>query len=168
MQRRRTDALRTLALAMALAPCALAGALAPGLLSGCATVDLGDNFVAPDLQLDEDYFYCVIEPQVIQAASCANGGAGEAGSCHVARSAMRLSDATTVAPPTCEDDRPTSAVPPEYMLDFMAVRLAVQSDPLSSPLYRRPTGLDSHPRVIFPEGSPEAELIADWISRGGL
>lgn len=137
-------------------------------LAGCATVDLGDNIVPPDLQLDEDFFYCQIQPNVVQAASCASGGAGEMGMCHTARSSLRLSDTASIAPPTCEEDRVTSAVPPEYMENFRAVQFTVQSDPLSSPFYRRPTGLDSHPRVIFAEGSTEADLIAEWISRGGL
>jgi len=160
VQGRRTDALPLFAFAAVLS--------GVGCLGGCATVDLGDNIVAPDLQLDEDYFYCVIEPQVMQVGSCATGAAGEAGSCHTARSSMRLSDTTSVAPPTCEDDRPTTAVPDEFMLDFRAVQFTVQSDPLSSPFYRRPTGLDSHPRVIFTADSVEAGLIEEWISRGAL
>ena len=58
--------------------------------------------------------------------------------------------------------------PSEYVRNFEAVQFTVQSDVLSSPFYRRPTGLDSHPRVIFPEGSECAELIAAWIDAGGL
>ena len=69
--------------------------------------------------------------------------------------------------PACDGDRVTGTVPDEYLRNFEAVRFTVQSDPLSSPFYRRPTGLDSHPRVVFPEGSPEAELVYDWIAGGG-
>ena len=135
---------------------------------GCGTVDLGDNIVSPDLMLDEDFFYCRIQPEVIQASGCAGGGAGEAGMCHTSRSSMRLADTTGVPPPVCEADVVVGVVPPEYMQNFTAVQFTVQSDPLSSPFYRRPTGLDSHPRVIFPEGDPSADLISQWISRGGL
>lgn len=147
---------------------AAAAALACAGASGCATVDLGDNFVAPDLMLDEDFFYCRIQPEVITAHGCATGGAGEGGMCHTSRSSMRLADASGVARPECDDDVVVGTVPPEYTQNFTAVRFTVQSDPLSSPFYRRPTGLDSHPRVIFSEADPAADLISQWISRGGL
>ncbi|MDQ3032282.1 MAG: hypothetical protein M3Y87_07695 [Myxococcota bacterium] len=146
----------------------LAGGIAGGGLAGCGTIDLGDNIVPPDLMLDEDFFYCRIQPEVVQPSGCAGGGPGEEGMCHTSRSSMRLVDTTGVAPPECEGDMVVGVVPPEYMQNFTAVQFTVQSDPLSSPFYRRPTGLDSHPRVIFPEGDPSADLISQWISRGGL
>jgi hypothetical protein len=137
-------------------------------LLGCGTVDLGDNLVPPDLQLDEDYFYCVIQPEVITAHGCAGGAAGEGGMCHSDRSALRLVE-TMDAPPMCEDGVVVGGdLSADYVANFEAVRFTVQSDPLSSPFYRRPTGLDSHPRVIFAEDSAEADLIVEWINRGAL
>lgn len=137
--------------------------------AACGTVDPGDNFVPPDLMLDEDFFYCRIQPEVVAAHGCASGMGGEEGACHSAKSALRLDPmAEMVAPPACDGDRATGAVPPAYLDNFTAVQLSVQSDPLSSPFYRRPIGLDSHPRVIFPEGSPEADLIVMWISQGAM
>lgn len=146
------------------------GALLAGLaLVGCGTVDLGDNFVPPDLVLDEDFFYCRIQPEVISAQSCASGGAGDGNACHANRSALRLNTgAEAVPPPACEDGVVVGTVPPEYEANLEAIRFTVQSDPLSSPVYRRPIGLDSHPRVIFDESSPEADLIVEWILMGGL
>lgn len=132
-----------------------------------ATVDLGDNFVAPDLQLDENVFFCRIQPIVLSMQGCASGAAGEGGSCHADRSSLRLRpEAETDVPPTCDGDTPTSPVPQSYMDNLEAVRFTVNSDPLSSPFYRRPIGLDTHPRVIFGEGSAEATLIAEWIADG--
>ncbi len=137
--------------------------------SGCGTIDTGDNFVPPDLMLDEDFFYCRIQPEVITTYRCGRGADGEGGMCHSSKSALRLSAmAEEVAPPPCEADRVTGTVPPSYMQNFMAVQLSVQSDPLSSPFYRRPVGLDSHPRVVFDEGSEPADLIVQWISMGGM
>jgi len=143
--------------------------------AGCTTVDLGDNFVAPDVQLNEDYFFCKVQPEAIAAYHCAGGAAGEMGSCHSARSALRLSImGETDAPPTCTETAPddftvSGTVPASYMTNLEAVRLDVQSDPLSSPLYRRPLGLDSHPRVVFPDASdPGAVIIQTWITRGGM
>jgi len=141
------------------------------LLSGCWTVDPGDNFVPPDLSLDEDFFYCRIQPEVIAAQGCASGMAGEAGECHSARSALRLDPAgETDASPACDGNSLAAGatVPQSYMDNFQNVQFTVQADPLSSSFYRRPVGLDSHPRQIFPEGSPEAGLIVEWISMGAM
>jgi hypothetical protein len=133
------------------------------LLGGCGTVDLGDNIVPPDLALDEDFFFCNIQPNVLTMYSCAGGEGGEGGSCHTAQSALRLVDTTEPAP--CDvDGNVIGAVPLAYRSNLDAVRFTIQSDPLSSPFYRRPIGLASHPRVIFEEGSPPAELIVEWLS----
>ena len=138
------------------------------LLGGCWTVDAGDNFIPPDRMLDEDFFYCRIQPEVITAHSCASGLGGEGGECHSSKSALRLSTmAEMVAPPECEDGVVVGDVPGSYMDNYQAVQLSVQSDPASSPLLRRPTGEDSHPRVIFDRSSMEADLIVQWISMGG-
>jgi hypothetical protein len=135
--------------------------------AGCGTVELGDNFVPPDVQLDEDFFFCVLQPEVIAANSCASGMSGEMGQCHSARSAMRLAIAgETDAPPTCVDGVPTTAIPASYQANLDAVRFGVQADPLSSPLYRRPLQLDSHPRRIFDEASDDAAKIAEFIGGG--
>jgi len=133
-------------------------------LTGCGTVDLGDNIVPPDLQLDEDFFYCEIQPRILTAKSCAGGGDGEGGSCHADRSALRLVE-TMSAPPDCVNGEVVGgSLSADYIANFEAVRFTVQSDPLSSPFYRRPVGLDSHPRVIFPESDECAALISEWIS----
>jgi hypothetical protein len=124
---------------------------------------LGDDFVAPDLQLDSDFFYCRIQPDVLTKHSCASGGDGESGSCHDSRSALRLID--TDAPPPCDDDGAVvDAVPDDYQANLEAVRFAVQSDPLTSPLYLRPLNRASHPRQIFDDGDDAAKLIVEWIS----
>jgi len=61
----------------------------------------------------------------------------------------------------------TGVVPASYQQNFQAVQFTVQSDPTSSAFYRRPIGLDSHPRTIFNESSAEADLIRRWIATGG-
>ena len=137
-------------------------------LAGCGTIDLGDDIVPPNLQLDEDFFYCEIQPNVLTAKGCATGMAGEDGSCHADRSALRLV-ATTDPPPMCEDGVVVGgSLSADYIANFEAVRFTVQSDPLSSPFYRRPTGLDSHPRVIYPEDDPCADLVVQWITQGAM
>lgn len=129
------------------------------------TVDPGDNFVAPDLTLDERFFFCRIEPEVLQKHSCARGAAGEQGTCHDSRSALRLQPNMDSAP--CDSAGGlVGAVPDSYRADLEAIQYFVQTDPLSSPLYLRPTNQSSHPRRVFDTSDPAARLIAEWISAG--
>ena len=128
------------------------------------TVELGDNFVAPDLALDADFFYCRIQPEVIEKFGCATGNPGEAGLCHDSRSALQLRASSERA--SCSGGRLTGAPPDAYQANFEAARFFVQTDPLTSPLYLRPTNLASHPRRIFGSGDPAARLISAWITAG--
>jgi hypothetical protein len=137
-------------------------------LSACGTVDLGDNFVAPPVQLDEDFFYCEIQPNVLTEHSCAAGGSGESGMCHSARSALRLVDIDAPDLPLCDEEgRVLDPIPLDATNNLDAIRFTVQGSALSSPLYLRPINRASHPRRIFDENDPAAMLIIDWISQGG-
>ena len=137
-------------------------------IAGCGTVDLGDNFVAPPIQLDEDFFYCRIQPEVLTEHSCANGGSGEAGMCHSARSALRLISIEPADLPKCDaDGHALDPIPPDAADNLEAIRFTVQGNALSSPLYLRPVNRASHPRQIFPEDDPAAALVIEWISQGG-
>ena len=128
------------------------------------TVDLGDNFVAPDLALDEDFFYCRIQPEVITKFGCSSGNAGERGQCHDSRSALLLIATSETA--SCRDGRVVGAIPDAYAANYDAARFFVQTDPLTSPLYLRPTNMASHPRRIFDSSDPAARLITEWITAG--
>jgi hypothetical protein len=130
------------------------------------SVDLGGDFVAPDLQLDENFFYCHIQPEVLTKYSCATGMAGEKGGCHDSHSALRLV-ATNASAPCDKSGAVTGQVPDAYKSNFEAVRFSVQSDPLSSPLYLRPLNRASHPRAIFSDNDKAAKLIVEWISGAG-
>jgi hypothetical protein len=128
------------------------------------TIDLGDNFEAPELTLDEDFFYCEIQPNVISAMSCAEGGSGDSGGCHAQRSALRLIPVNE--PARCQDGRLIGAPITDAEVNLSHVRSSVGIDAESSPLYRRPLGLDSHPRQIFDAQSPQAALLRRWLSGG--
>lgn len=129
------------------------------------TIEPGDNFVAPDLTLDERFFFCRIQPDVLQKHGCASGAAGEQGTCHDSRSALRLQD-SSASPPCDSSGRIVGNVPDSYRANLEAIQYFVQTDPLSSPLYLRPTQQASHPRRIFDGSDEAARLIADWISAG--
>lgn len=128
------------------------------------TVDLGDNFEAPELTLDESFFYCQVQPNVISAMSCAEGASSDSGGCHTERSALRL--VSVDEPARCEGDRLIGAPPSAAENNLNRVRSSVGVDAESSPLYRRPLGLDSHPRQIFDAQSSEAMLLRRWLSGG--
>ena len=128
------------------------------------TVDLGDNFEAPELTLDEDFFYCQIQPNVLRSSSCAEGGSGDGGGCHSARSALRLLPVNE--PARCQGDRLIGAPPTDAEVNLGRVRASIGIDADSSPLYRRPLALDSHPRQIFDARAPEAMLLRTWLSGG--
>jgi len=129
------------------------------------TIDPGDNFVAPDLALDESFFVCRIEPEVIQRHGCVSGGAGEQGRCHDSRSSLRLAGSDE-APPCDSAGRVVGNIPDAFNINLEAVRYFVQSDPLTSPLYLRPLQRASHPRRIFDADDPAAKLLEQWISSG--
>lgn len=151
----------TLSCAYALSCASIAGC---DNLTAAETVDLGDNPESIDLVLDEDFFHCVIQPKVITAQRCSEGGAGDGGGCHAARSALRLVEVRDK--PRCSGDRVAGELPAESIVNLERVRATIGVDAEASPFYRRPVGLDSHPRVIFSEDSESAQVIRDWLDRG--
>jgi hypothetical protein len=132
--------------------------------SSCATVDLGDNFEAPEIDVDENFFHCEIQPHVITEFRCATGMGGEAGGCHSARSALRLVEAPV--DPRCRDGRVVGAPPEESQTNLERIRTTLGVDAEASPFYRRPLALDSHPRRIFEANSEAAQLIRQWLNQG--
>jgi hypothetical protein len=144
---------------------AIAGHMAACTPTSLDTVDLGDNPEPAQLSLDEEFFHCEIQPKVITAQGCASGAAGEGGSCHTARSALRMLEVTT--PSTCENGKLVGLPAAESELNFQRVRSDVGIDADSSPLYRRPLGLDSHPRVVFAADSEPALLLRTWLNGQG-
>jgi hypothetical protein len=140
------------------------------LLTSCGTVELGENIVQPNTQLSEDYFYCFIQPDVIGPAGCATGMAGDTGGCHQAQSSLRLIDAAAIARPSCTGDMdhasmvrvmPGAVIPPEYIDNFQRVQFTLGPDAESSPFYRRPTMMDSHPRRAV--DAAQEQLILNWF-----
>lgn len=131
-------------------------------------MDLGDNFVSPDLLVDEDFFFCRIQPEVLNAHSCASGVAGEEGTCHASRSGLRLDPMAEMETIDCVDGVVVGDVPASYEANLAGVRFSIQSDPLSSPIYRRPLRLDSHPREIYEFDSVCEQLMFEWLTTGAM
>jgi hypothetical protein len=131
--------------------------------TGLDTVDLGDNPEPAELTLDEDFFHCEVQPKVLTAQGCATGGAGESGSCHMARSALRLVEVPAAA---CLNGSVVGGPSRESITNFERVRTSVGVDADASPLYLRPLALDSHPRMIFATDSEAATVLRTWLNGG--
>ena len=139
---------------------------AAALVAGCNTVDLGDNFTQGEVAVNDDFFYCRVQPEVISAFSCSEGAAGEGGQCHGDMSAMRLRTIPTLV--ACDVDGVVSGtISPEERTNFEASRAQVSGTSSNSPLLLRPIGLQSHPRVIFAPGDPPADILRMWIDGAG-
>jgi len=131
---------------------------------GCGTVDLGTYEGVRDIRLDEDYFYCVVQPQVLTAKKCAGGEPGDTGGCHSSNSSFRLAEVPTSV--ACASGKPTGILSSEERSNYAASSLRATRDPESSPLYTKPTGKSgSGHKVVFDPTSAEAGLIKTWISR---
>lgn len=142
------------AVIVSLFPCAI----------GCGafdSVDLGDNPAVRTTNLDVDFFVCRIQPEVLSEKGCATGAAGE--SCHLTESSYRLIDVDRSYASQCEDGALASP-PDDVLTNFSATQPWIFEDVESSPLLTRPTGVRSHPRVIFDIDASEADLIREWVS----
>lgn len=132
--------------------------------TGCGTVDLGTYEGVRDLKLDEDYFYCVIQPRVLTAKNCANGDPGDSGGCHSSNSSYRL--AQVAMPVNCASGKPVGLPSAEERSNYGASSLRVNRNPDTSPLLQKPTGKSgSTHKVVFDPASAEANLIRTWIGR---
>ena len=132
-------------------------------LCACGSIDLGDSSPVADPLIDEDFFYCRIMPEIINAHGCSAGMGGSA--CHASTSALYLDPASeAVVPPACDGNTWIGAVPPEWEQDLERVRFTVRGDAYSSPFLLRPIGVMNHDPVIFEDGSPEANLIVEWLN----
>ncbi len=129
---------------------------------GCGTVDPGTYEGVRDVKPDENYFYCVIQPQVLNAKKCATGEGGDTG-CHSTATPMRLQ--VVDSPVLCTSGKPSdpSKISGAERANYTAASLRVNRDIESSPLLRRPIGASAH-KVLFASTSVEADLIRKWIA----
>jgi hypothetical protein len=134
--------------------------------SGCGTTDLGAFQGVRDLKLDENFYFCHVQPEVITPQRCSPGGAGDgSGACHAEKSSMILADVETPTP--CTNGRPNSPPTADERANYSAAQLQVSRNVEASPLLTNPTGVNpSHPRKIFDTNSPEANTIRKWIQGG--
>jgi hypothetical protein len=141
-------------------------------VTSCTTVDPGPNFVVPEEQFDQDYFFCHVEPDLLFARKCGSGdpAAGDAANgCHFNSSAV--SGMALVDHPRVDcggGDHPANraniGAGSPAQGNLQAASLVMSRDYLTAPIYVRPTGAN-HPRTIFAKDDPVADIIKTWASK---
>jgi hypothetical protein len=154
------------------------GALATLLLIGAScgehgllptSVDPGADFVQEDVIFDDEFYYCRVEPMLFQQG-CGSGTAGTdpANGCHFSVTKFRLTD---YGPPrvgdTCNGDALAAGtlVPVAAQQNYTAAQARMKRDPSLAALLLRPTNQARHPRKIFDDDSPEADVIRQWATQ---
>ena len=142
------------------------------LLAGCTTVDPGPNFVVPDENFDADFFFCRVEPEVLNAKRCGPGdpalGDPQNG-CHFNASAVSGMAIANHAPIDCGGgERPVNRAQigagGAAQGNLQAVTLVMSRDINTAPLLLRPTG-QNHPRIVFDRNDPAVEILRQWAQK---
>ncbi|HEX4474425.1 MAG TPA: hypothetical protein VH142_05060 [Polyangiaceae bacterium] len=134
------------------------------LFLACGTVDVGQNFQFAEVVYDQNYFYCKVEPMLMQE-QCGPGATGTdpPNGCHYNVTPFRLQQHDPVP---CTGVVPKStAVPTEAQNNYQAAEREMSPDPDRAALLNRPTQRAAHPRQIFPLSGPQADLIRSWATQ---
>jgi hypothetical protein len=139
-------------------------------LLGCGTVDPGPQFQVAEVVFDQNFFFCKVEPMLIAQRCSAGDPTKDAQGCHGSVTGFRFQDPD---PPLTSQERCGNGIVPssgvsitaESNANWGAASLRMKTDPDQAPLLLRPTAKASHPRQIFSESSPEANLIRQWATQ---
>jgi hypothetical protein len=133
------------------------------LVTACGTVDPGSDFQFAEIIYDPNFFYCKVEPMLMQE-QCGPGQSGDpANGCHYNVTTFRLQPHDPVP---CTGVVPKSAsVPAEAQNNYQAAEREMSPDPDRAPLLNRPTARAAHPRQIIDPNGPQADLIRQWATR---
>jgi hypothetical protein len=131
-------------------------------LLGCGTVDPGPEFQQADVVFDEHFFYCKVEPMMLQQKCGPGDPSKDTQGCHFNVTQMHLQNHDPVP---CNGIVPTGPIPEEAGGNYAAASREMSTDPNRAALLLRPTAKAIHPRQIFPDNSPQADLIRQWATR---
>ena len=141
-------------------------------LSACGTVDPGPQFQVAEVVFDQNFYYCKVEPMLLsKRCSAGDPSKGDSG-CHGSVTIFRLQDPPP-PPPTplltsderCNGITPKSGIPAYSQANWGTASIRMRTDPERAPLLLRPTNRSPHPREIFSDKSPEANLIRQWATQ---
>ncbi len=133
------------------------------------TVDPGPDFNVSQVVFDENFYYCAVEPMLFrQSCGAGDQGAGDAsGGCHFNVTSYRLINYSPQVGESCEQGKPApgTSIPAAARQNYQLTQARMKRDPEVAPLLLRPTGQNTHPRTIFQEDSPDADLIRQWANQ---
>jgi len=142
--------------------------LALAAISCNETVDPGEDFSVADVIFDANFFYCRVEPMIFEQGCGAGNGSGESSaSCHHTQTSFRVVDYSPLFADNCEGGVvPVSGSPPgEAQQNYQRAQAKMNRDPGKALLLIKPTGVATHPRTVFDNDSPEADLIREWATQ---
>ena len=134
-----------------------------------SSIDPGSDFVQEDVTFDEEFYYCRVEPMLFQQG-CGSGTSGKdpANGCHSSVTKFRFTDYMPRVSDSCSETgalEPGAARPIAAQQNYAAAQARMKRDPNLAPLLQRPIGKAQHPRQIFAENSPEADVIRQWATQ---
>jgi hypothetical protein len=145
------------------APVAALSALLGVVAAGCGTVAPGQDVQFADVAYDKNFFYCKVEPMLVEQGCGPGTSTDVANGCHYNVTTFRL---TKHEPVPCQGVVPVGlSVPSGAESNYQAAAREMSPDPDRSPLLNRPTGRIAHPRQVFAEKSPAAEIIREWATK---
>ena len=139
------------------------------------TVDPGPNFSIPLVQFDANYFYCVVEPQIIMGGltghACGDDGNGNQG-CHYSNKVPEMALVALPQPVTCSGSGVT-AVPTDptqtadgtpASINLSQVSLQMNAMYMDAPVFLWPTQtIQGHPVQIYTPGDTAVtNILNTW------
>ncbi len=149
------------------------------LLVGCGehgllptTVDPGPDFSVSDVVFNAGFYYCKVEPMLIEQR-CGSGdpAQGDASNgCHATTTSFRFTEYMPPVADSCGGGvmPGTLTIPQIAQQNYQGAQARMRRSPDGpppAPLLARPTGKAQHPRVIFDSMSAEADLIRQWATQ---
>jgi hypothetical protein len=133
-----------------------------------SSVDPGSDFVQEDVTFDDEFYYCRVEPMLFQQGCGSGSGDDPANGCHFSVTKFRLTDYMPRVADSCGETGaldPGAPKPIAAQQNYAAAQARMKRDPKLAALLQRPIGNAQHPRQIFAENSPEAEIIRQWATQ---
>ena len=123
-------------------------------------VNPGQDIQFAQITYEQAYFYCEVEPMLFdQGCGPGKSGTDPPAGCHFNNTAFRLSDHMPIP---CKNGEPQALIGTEAQNNYRVASTEMSPDPSLSQLLRRPTKQAAHPREIFDDKSPQADLIRTW------
>jgi hypothetical protein len=149
-------------------------AMVTALVAGvsCETVDPGPDFQLPTIQFNANYFYCVIEPELIMGGltgtPCGDNGSH---GCHYSDKVPEMALEPLPMPVTCAAGVPTN--PTQVAQDTAAannlaqVSLEMSAVYTTAPIYLWPTqSIPGHPVKVYSASDPAiVAILKTWATQ---